>query len=55
MIGGEKRDIRMVVTHMKPNTSINSMKTHFLKHSHDRRREKRYMMVTRNLIHQTIQ
>ena len=32
----------------------NSMKTHRLKHRHDRRREKRYVVVPNSLINQTI-
>ena len=50
MIGGEKRDFSL------PNTlNKYSMKTHHLKHRHDKRREKKYVVVTRSLIHQTIQ
>ena len=52
MIGGEK-EIRG--GYSQPNTSNNSMKTHLLKHRHDKRREKRYVVVTDSLIHQTIQ
>ena len=37
MIRGEKRG------YSQPNTSNNSIKTHPLKHRHDRRREKRYV------------
>ena len=40
MKGEEKRD-NAVVTHRLKRTSNNLMKTHLLKHSHDRRREKR--------------
>ena len=53
MIGGEKRDTRG--GYSQPNTSNNSMKTHQLKHRHDTRREKRYMVVTHSLIHLNIQ
>ena len=35
----------MWYSYSQPNTPNNSMKTHFLKHRHDRRREKRYVVV----------
>ena len=38
----------------QPNTSNNSMKTHRLKQRDDKRRQKRYVVVTHSLIHQTI-
>ena len=49
MIGGEKKG----GGYSQPNTSNNSMKTHLLKHRHDRRREKRYVHVvaTHSLTH----
>ena len=53
MIGGEKTDNG---NYSQPNTSNNSIKTHGLKHRHDRMKEIRYIMVVaRSLIHQTIQ
>ena len=47
MIGGEKEKC---CGYTQPNTSNNSMKTHLLKNRHDRRREKRYVVVIRSLI-----
>ena len=43
MIRGEKRDKWWL---SQPNIANNSMKTHRLKHRHDRRREKRHVVVT---------
>ena len=54
MIGGEKRD-NYVLDTRQPNTSNYTMKTHRLEHRYDRRREKKYVVVTHSLIHQTIQ
>ena len=34
----------------QPNASNNSVKTHQLKHRHNRRRKKRYVMITHGLI-----
>ena len=42
MIGEEKRDTWL---YSQSKTSNNSMKTHWLKHRHDRRRAKRYVVV----------
>ena len=55
MIGEEKRHTWWLLDRMQPNTSNNSMKTHLLKHRHDRRREKRYVMVICSLTHNTIE
>ena len=41
MIGKKKK----CCGYSHPNTSNNSIKTHQLKHRHDRRREKRYVVV----------
>ena len=48
MIGEEKKEICGGYT--QPSTSNNSMKTHQLKHIHDRR-EKRYVVFNHSLIH----
>ena len=52
MIKGEK-EIRG--GYSQHNTSNNLMKTHPLKHRHDTRRKRRYVVVTRSIIHLTIQ
>ena len=46
-----ERKIEICGGYLQPNTSKNSMKTHLLKYRHDMRREKRYVVVTRSLIH----
>ena len=55
MIRGEKRDMWWL---SQPNIVNNSMKTHRLKHRHDRRREKRHACggyLQHANIHQTIE
>ena len=51
MTGGEKRDV--VVTYRLYIKKFK--KTHILQQRHDRKREKKYVVVTHRLAHQTIQ
>ena len=47
-----RREKEICGGYIQPITSNYPIKTHWLKDRHDMRREKRYMVVTRSLIHQ---
>ena len=55
MTGGKKIDMWCMVIYSPIYTSNNSIKTHRLKHRHDRKREKKYEIAICSLSHQTIQ
>ena len=50
-MGGKTRYMYVCGSYSLPNTSKNSMKTHRLKHRHDRKREKGYVVAIHSLIH----